>query len=525
MNTLSARLHCTLAIARADLVIRLRSPRFWIVLGLLVLATRAGFPGPDGLFTTAEVNGHYRAWYSSAWVGMLIGLLDALLLSLAGFYVIRGTVVRDIDTRVWQLLVATTMTRRGYLFAKWCSHMAVLLLMALVSLAVGLAMQWLRAEDRQFDLVEALKPIVLLALPALALTAAAAIWFDLLPPLRRTAGSVLFFFAWVATLAIGTTDKAVWENPRGVRAFINDPAGMVVFLRGLTRDAAPQLAEKKIDSFCLGCGEKAGEDTDRFVWKRWDPRPQDVVGRAFWLAVALAAVAAASPVLDWAGARAGSPMEASGKKIPRNRPLRLLTRALEPLQASLLGRMVSAELLLILRQRRILWWLALIVLSVLQAAAPADVAAIAVCLAWTLSLDVLGHAALRDRENGTRELVFSAAGATWRIFSARVIVLFAMALSASLPALLRFAADMPAAALAILVVSASLTVWGIAFGALFGNARAFEIVFCVLLYHGLNQGATLNVIADPLGTSIWHAVLLAPAIALSLWRWPRIIRA
>ena len=32
-------LHCTAAIAKADLIMRLRSPRFWVVLGLLVLAT------------------------------------------------------------------------------------------------------------------------------------------------------------------------------------------------------------------------------------------------------------------------------------------------------------------------------------------------------------------------------------------------------------------------------------------------------------------------------------------------------
>ncbi len=523
MPSLAARLHCAAAIVRADLVMRTRSPRFWIVLGILILATWAFFPGPDGMFTPAAVNGHYRAYYSSAWVGMLIALIDALLLSLAGFYVIRGTLTRDIDTRVWQLLVTTTMTRRTYLFAKWCSHMAVLLLMALLSLAVGLAMQWVRAEDRQFDLIEALKPVILIALPALALTAAGAIWFDMLPPLRRTAGSILFFIAWVGAISLGTADKAAWQNPTGANAFINDPAGMVVFLRDLTRNVAPQLPQKKIDDFCLGCGKKAGEDTGRFTWKRWDPRPLDAIGRAFWLAVALAAVAAASPVIDWAAARAGSPVAASGKKIPRNRPLRLLTRALEPLQSTLLGRMISAELLLVLRQRRLLWWLALLVLCVLQAVAPAPAAAVAVCLAWTLSLDVLAHAALRDAETGTRELIFTAPHATWRVFSARAIALLAMTLGCTLPAMLRFAVAAPSIALAIIAISMSLAAWGMAFGTAFGNARAFEIVFCVLIYHALNGGAVLNVAADPLGSSVWHMTLLPLAVMLALWRWPRMV--
>jgi hypothetical protein len=525
MSTFASRLHCTVAIARADFVMRLRSPRFWIVLGVLILATWCFFPAPGGPFTTAAVNGIYRAYYTSAWVGMLIGLLDALLLSLAGFYVIRGTLVRDIDTRVWQLLVVTTMTRRSYLFAKWCSHMMVLLLMAALSLGVGLAMQWIRAEDRQFDLIEAAKPLMLIALPALALTATAAIWFDLLPPLRRTAGSIIFFIVWIAAISIGTADHDAWQKPDSKSAFISDPAGMVVFLRELTRSVAPQLPEKEINGFCLGCGEKAGEDTGRFTWKRWDPRPQDMASRAFWLLLAIAGVAGASPLLDWAAARAGSPVAASGKKVPRNRPLRLITRALEPLQASLLGRMVSAELLLVLRQRRIVWWLALLAVCGMQCGAPVDVAPIAVCLAWTLSLDVLGHAALRDNQAGTRELVFTAPGATWRVLAARAIVLFSLTLVTTLPALLRFAGTMPAAALAIVVVSLSLSAWALAFGTVVGNARAFEIVFCLLVYHAMNHGAILNVAVDPLGTCIWHVALLPVAIVLAIWRWPRMVHA
>ena len=522
MSSLASRLRCTTAIVHADLLMRLRSPRFWIVLGILALATWSCFPGPDGLFTMASVNGRYRSAYSSAWIGMVLALTYSILLSLAGFYVIRGTLARDIDTRVWQLLVVTTMTRRTYLFAKWCGHMAVLLLMALLSLAVGLSMQWLRAEDRQLDLIEAIKPLILIALPALALTAAAAIWFDMLPFLRRTAGSVLFFVVWINAITVGAADKAAWENPNGANALISDPAGIVVFQRDLARNVAPQLPQKKIDGFCLGCGRMAGDDTGRFIWKSWHPRALDILGRAFWLAVAMAAVAAASPLLDWAASRAGSPVEASGKKIPRNRPLRLITRLFEPLQASLPGRMVSAELLLILRQRRAIWWLALLVACVLQAVAPTPVAAMAACLAWTLSLDILAHTALRDEQAGTRELIFTAPGATERVLLARLIMLLAMTIATTLPAIARFAVAAPSVALALIVIATSLSAWGMAFGTLFRNARAFEIVFCLLLYHALNNGAILNPAVDPIATSVWHAALLPLAAVILWWRWPRL---
>ena len=96
---------------------------------------------------------------------------------------------------------ATPMTRAGFLLAKWCSHMLVFAVLAGVGLAVGLVAQWIRAEDRGFDLIEAAKPILVLSLPGLAVTAAVAIWFDLIPWLRRTAGNVLFFILWLTALS------------------------------------------------------------------------------------------------------------------------------------------------------------------------------------------------------------------------------------------------------------------------------------------------------------------------------------
>jgi hypothetical protein len=525
MRNFTSSLRCTVAIAHADLLMRLRSPRFWIALGVLALATWSLFPGRDGWLAMAVVNSHYRGGYSSAWIGMVLALIDSTLLALAGFTVIRGTLVRDIDTRVWQLLVATDMTRRSYLFAKWCAHMIVLLLMALLSLAVGLVMQWLRAEDLRIDLIEATKPFLLIALPTLALTAAAAIWFDMLPPLRRTAGNILFFLAWVGAMAAGTLDRPAWQNPNSAAAFIHDPTGTTVFLRELTRNAAPQLPQKAVESFCLLCGGKAAQNTERFVWREWHPRAVDMMARAFWFAVALAAVAAAAPVLDWAASRAGSSIEASGKRIPRNRPLRLLTRALEPLQGSLLGRVVSAELLLTLRQRRLLWWFALLVLYVLQCTATMQIAAVAACLAWTLSLDALANAALRDEQAGTGELVFTAPGAVWRVLAARAIGLIAMTLAATLPAIVRFAFAAPQTALALIVIGISLSLWGMACGVLLRNARAYEIAFCLLLYHALNGGAVLNASVDPLHTALWHAALLPLPLLALLWRWPRMVHA
>src|SRR5690606_5797969 len=191
------------AIALADVREHLRVPRTWVVLAALAIASWWRFPPLEADYLTVSIGGAAgaRAYYSSAWIGLVIAAVQGAMLSLAGFYVVRGTVVRDLDTGAWQLLVATPMNRAGYLLAKWCSHMAVFVLLLGASVAVGLVAQQVRGEVPDIDLVELLKPIVLVALPALGLTATFAVWFDLVPWLRRTAGNVVYFFVWVFLLA------------------------------------------------------------------------------------------------------------------------------------------------------------------------------------------------------------------------------------------------------------------------------------------------------------------------------------
>ena len=514
-------IHCLLAIARADLIMRVRSPRFWVVLGVLVLLSCGFFPSSDQHYLTAAVNGNHRALYSSAWIGMLIALLVSTLLAPVGFYVIRGTLTRDIETRVWQLMVVTTMTRRTYLFAKWCSHLLTLLLMAGACLATGLVMQWIRAEDRNIDLIELIKPLLFISLPMLAMTAACAIWFDMLPPLRRTAGNILFFILWVASLSIGIADEAHWKGKAADTSFGSEPAGMVVFLRDLNRNVGPLLPEHSVEGFCLGCGEHDNKPVQTFTWQHWQPRLMDLPIRVFWLFAAMLAVAAAAPLLDWAAARA-EVAEPNGKKPPRNRPLRWLTRLLAPLQHSLLGRMVSAEILLVMRQRRIMWWLFMFGFCLMQAIGEPQVAAIGVMLSWLMFLDVVAHAALRDKETGTSELVFTAPGATWRVIGARWLSLLALLWLFTVPGMLRFAAHAPDISLLILLVGSSVLTCGLALGALLRHARPFEALFCALAYYGIQGGAILNVVTNPQHVALLHACALPVAALIIFLRWPKL---
>lgn len=511
-----------LAIVGADLLERGRSRRFWLALALVTAAAWWSFPSVDAGYLVLALNGHYRALYSSAWIGMVVAMLS-IWLSLIGFYLVRGTLVRDIETRVWQLLVATPLTRAAYLLAKWCSHMAVLSLIAGAALLVGLLAQWVRGEDAVFDLAELVKPVLLLAMPSLALTATFAVWFDLAPWLRRTAGNVLYFALWVAILAASAAPPARVPGGASVapvagHVMPGDPRGILLARRAIQQQVGRQLDEPLQPGFCMRCG-LGGRAVRTFHWNAWALDWTDVAGRLFWLGAAVAGVVLAAPWMDRAGARAGSPRSAGASG--GGRPLRWLDRLLAPLQGSVLGALVAAELQRNLRQRPWWWWGALAAAMLVGVLAPLAVAALGVLAAWMLLLDLYSRAALHEQESRTGAIVFCAAGGGRRVLLARWLMLAALGCAVNLPALLRLLLVAPASALALLAVCASLASWALALGVLTRNARIFELLVCLFAYLALNGVPALNVAADPLRTALSHLALLAPACALAWWGWTR----
>lgn len=508
-----------ISIVAADLLERVRSLRFWLAIGAVAVAAWWCFPPVGAKYMILGLNSQYRGQYSSAWIGMVLAM-TSIWLSLIGFYLVRGTLTRDIDTRVWQLLVATPLRRHTYLLAKWCSHMLVLTLIVSAGVAVGAAAQWLRAEDRHIDLIELLKPVLLLQLPGLALTAMFAVWFDLVPWLRRTAGSVVYFVLWLFILA-GSA-----QNIRGADAaqapLIGDPFGIAVFNQAVRAHAAPQIAGVLEPGFCLACGTTK-KRAITFDWPSWQVEPQALPGRLFWLLLAAAGVMLGAPFLDRAAARSTAASEASGADPGRR--MIWLGALLRPLQRSRLGTLLASEIALTLRQRKLWWWLAVLGAGAVQVAGSANAACIAVIVAWMLCLDMYAHAALREGAFGTAPVVFSAAHAGNNILWARWTMLVLVGIALTLPAIVRFGATAPAVAAAVVVAGVSLAAWGLALGAATLSPRPFELLVCILAYMSIDGAPVLHAGVDPRFTVFLHLAALPLAAMALLAMWPRLARA
>jgi hypothetical protein len=200
------------ALARADFLERVRRYSFYLT---MLFALGLGYGAATGRITISMQG--YRGVYTSAWVGSLAALITTCFVTLVGFYVIKSSVDRDRQTGVGQILAATPLSKASYALGKFLSNFGVLASIVFVLAVCALVMQLVAAEDRHIDSVALLAPFLLIALPAIALTAALAVLFEMLPVLRGGVGNVIWFFAWIlGGLALPDLSGNAWLDPVGI---------------------------------------------------------------------------------------------------------------------------------------------------------------------------------------------------------------------------------------------------------------------------------------------------------------------
>lgn len=539
------------AIARADLLERVRRYSYLMTLaGTLYFVYLVN----NGNVRLA-IHGQ-RGVFNSAWVGTLMALSVGAFLSLLGFYLVKNTLDRDRRTGVGEILAATPMSRAAYTAGKALSNFLLLSsILALLVLAAGIT-QLLSGEERRLDLVALVAPMVLLALPPVALAAALTVLFEAVRWLRGSLGNAVYFFLWTGGLAFaaigpagdvlgfhlvessfarqlpGKGGAAAAGGDTGISLNIGpaEPRGSdateVADRQRPKRQAAPRAAGQEAqDARAWPAAPRRGGVS----WNGVEWSAAALAGRLAWLAAALAvALLAAVPFSRFDPAREagrrqrGAPLprpataETGEAALAAGRPVamaavatvpagtdpgRVAPRARatpwpEPLSRA--ARLVGAELRVMLRGRSRWWCAGAAALLVGGLAAPAGEARAALlALAWIWPLPLWSELGAREAQHGTAPLI----------------------LSSPLPPILQSAAIWVAGACVAALAgggvglrlalsgdagdAGSLAAWTVcclfipalafALGTLSGSPRLFEVVYLLLWYAGpMNHVAQLD---------------------------------
>ena len=303
-------------LAKADFLERVRGYRFLIFLGLAIAAAFFFVPADNAAWVTIDIDG-YRGVYDSAWIGAMVGLMSSLYLALFAFYAIKGSISRDVDTGVGQIIASTPISKLLYILGKWLSNFAVLFIMILIVVVAAGVLQLVRGEEMSIEVWPLVAPSIIIALPVMVLVAALAVLFETVRSLRGGFGNIVYFFLFMFTIFVsGIGASFVPQNfERSAAEAIPGFSGGLSCCMIIKSQAMDILGR-----------EWAGQETFRFNGMEWEAKVLAV--RLIYLGVALGVVFLAMWFFDR--------FEGSGRGT--NRIARFLGRMTRRLESIIPGR-------------------------------------------------------------------------------------------------------------------------------------------------------------------------------------------
>ncbi|MGA7521905.1 MAG: hypothetical protein WBW84_05455 [Acidobacteriaceae bacterium] len=501
-------------LVKADFLTRVRRTSFLLTLGFTVFVGYETFVGHIVLRL-----GDYRGVYNSAWVGALMAMVTSALLSLVGFYIVKGSILRDEQTRVGQILAATPMSKAFYTVAKWIGNFAVLAAMVGVMAVAAVCMQMVKGEDRTpgrtLHWGALLGPLALFALPAMAFVAAVAVLWETIPWLRGGVGNVVYLFAWSGLLSVGI--GAVMGHAGTIRtsAYFQDFTGMPTLMQQM-RAALVRVDPGFRNEFALTIAWPV--PLKRFVWNGMVWSGMQVAARLAWVGYGLLAALLAAVFFhrfDPArmGVRAWGGLRRRAKEAPERGEVIELTAARHLADQSREGwrgmltpvprgeeqtrffALVGAELRLMLHGQKWWWYVGAAGLFVGCLAAPLNAGRTGVLVAaWLWPILLWAPMGNREARWATESLVYASPHALARQLPATWVagVVVAMATGGGLAIRLGIAGD-GHALVGWAVGACFIPSLALAAGVWSGGSKLFEALYTVWWYVGaLHHGAGLD---------------------------------
>ena len=387
--------------ARADFLERARRYSFLIMLGLVVWL---GYLTASGSLVMS-VPPNYVGEINSPWVGALMTVAVALFLGWFGFYLVKGSVARDYETGVGQILATTPLSRPLYALGKWLSNFAVLAVMILIMMAAGVVMMLLVGQA-PLDFWALTSPLLIIALPLMAVVAALAVLFETIGWLRGTFGNVLYWFGFIMLLAPGLTIKPYQP--------LLDYTGMALVAGGIGR--AAQAAYPGINGGFSFQAMQSIVAPQQFHYGGIEWTASLILQRLFFLLIAVGIALLASAFFDRFDSSKASPRRAKGSTTPASavaasEPAPLPQVRLTPLDSARrfhFEALYKAELKMLLKGRRWWWYVITAGLVLTQLVAPRDSTPALLAITWFWMILPLSGLGNRESQNNTREMVFSA---------------------------------------------------------------------------------------------------------------------
>lgn len=424
------------AVALADFRERSRSSKLLVVPVLIAYFAKA-----VAVDSTLVIGSQYTGIPTAAWYGGMVMGIGTPMLLFVGFPLVKGSLERDRQTNIVELVGTSPITNPQYLFGKWLSNIAVLSIATGV-LALSTTVAFLAGGTGPFSVIALWLPFVLVTLPSMGLVAAVAVCFETIKPLRGTTGTALYFITAIGAISVSLLADAPV-----------DVTGIAVLRESMETAIATQYPsfEGPIRSFAYTSKENAVET---FRWSGLEVTLRTLGSRLPIVALNAALLGVASVTFNrfdessgWLRTRLSrwiaddSPEESAAEQTranPSHTPTEPVTLAAATTRKFGIKQVLAAEFRMAVRGHHRLWYLGCLSGFVATAAAPLNtLGTLVVPIVLLLMLPIWSELGVREQFHRTEELVFVASN-PFRLLSVSYLVSAGIGAGIVLPAFLRF---------------------------------------------------------------------------------------
>ena len=491
---------------------RLRSPATLIAILAFVAGAFFWIPDPHGTATSLSwelPDGRVQApLYTAEYVGFAISILSGIFLAMGGFYLVAGSVRRDRERNVGAILAATPLSKTAYLGGKFAAHFVYLLVLATLGLAAGLV-AFVRFGTGPFSLAGFTLPYFLSIIPAIAVVAALAVFFDVTPILRGRGGLVLWFFFFMFVLIKLPLDLSGADVDGGGRTAppgsprdasggddpktlpIYDPSGLATH-QWRVRQSLPEGVKGVSTGYVFH-----SKPFERVPWHGAPLTSKQVGIRALNLLLAVVPLGLAILIFDRFDPARSRLRRKKEKRVRETDAVEVVEVAGPRLPVVLIpvhpspsaAGAIFAEARLIFESATWLKWplaLSAILAGLLPGNLPAGIFLV-------LLAPVISEAAAREEMAGTRALVFSQPGVPASLVLWKTAALSLVVAMLGTPMAIRGFAESPAKGLAAILGLLAISAICVGLGSLSAGGKLFTGLYVAAWYAAMSGGAEMDV--------------------------------
>lgn len=456
-----------------------RSYSFLLVIIISLYVSFSFIPGPKATYKTIQF-GAYTGAYNSTWIGLATAMLTSIFLSFFGFFLVNGTIKKDIETRIGEIISSSSISNFKYLLSKALSNFLVLLSILVIVFLMSIMLFFLYGKEYSFLFSAFILPYIYIAVPSLLFIAFFSLLLEVFIPKQRLLQYFVFIGCFFYILFANFTQKQT--TPFDIFG-IHDPLKQVE--RQFNSDAV--MKENKLTiGFVSG-----SSDVNKVI----EVRPIVFSGgyflnRIIWIFIGFIALFFSSFFFHRFSLQEKEAI--SDKDEEMDRDLKIATfqmdDSLVTKNAFGLLSLIKIEFALLSRKNTKMLFVATSIIMASMFFVSTSIAhKYLLPLLWFLQILILSDLETKDYTQRTIFFVASAYRPLERVFLSRIVAAISWMLLVASPLLIRFLITAQLEACVHILMGAIFIVFLAVFlGIITKSKKLFEIVFFFTIYCNLN---------------------------------------